>query len=172
MADDDLFGKAMRGVRRIKTENRQQAKSRTLPRPRPDNEAMAAVTTHQKHTGPSRTDDPWVLRSSGVSADRMRQLAGGRMPMDDEIDLHGMTRDESIAALTMFVGNALTGGLRVISIVHGRGLHSQGDKPVLKGAVYDWLESGAFSGSVLAVVPKPGTGGGSCLVLLRRNRTA
>jgi DNA-nicking Smr family endonuclease len=64
---------------------------------------------------------------------------------------------------------ALTDQHRVLCIVHGRGLHSQG-KPVLKEAVYQWLRSGSYANHILAAIPKPYTGGGSCLVLLRRNR--
>ncbi len=173
MAEDDLFGRAMKGVRRIKTESRKQVAPRTPPLPRQNSEPLAGgVSAQHQHDAPHRTGDPWVLKSNGISADRMRQLTGGRMSSDDEIDLHGMTRSESLAALQAFFSSALASGYRVLSIVHGRGLHSKDDKPVLKAAVYDWLESGEFAGAVLAVVPKPGSGGGSCLVLLRRNRAA
>ncbi|MDQ6972394.1 MAG: Smr/MutS family protein, partial [Mariprofundaceae bacterium] len=64
----------------------------------------------------------------------------------------------------------LEGGWRVVSLVHGRGLHSEDGRPILKEAVYNWLREGPYAGWVLATIPRPGTGGGSALLLLRRRR--
>jgi len=90
--------------------------------------------------------------------------------VDFELDLHGMSREQAYAALTRCMDDALARSWRVLCLVHGRGMHSGDRKPVLKKAVYGWLKEGPYAGCVLAVVPRPGTAGGSCLVLLRRRR--
>jgi len=68
------------------------------------------------------------------------------------------------------VQQAMREGIRALSVVHGRGLHSQDNKPILKQAAYHWLREGPLAHLVLAVIPQPGSGGGACLVLLRRQK--
>jgi len=114
------------------------------------------------------TDDPWVLIADGVSRERLKRLAAGRPPVGRSFDLHGMTRDQALAELEQGFAQVIADGVRALCIIHGRGLHSQG-RPILKDAVYHWLREGAYAPSVLAVMPQPGSGGGACLLLLRRN---
>ena len=78
-----------------------------------------------------------------------------------------MTRNEALAMLEAACGQAIHEGVRVFCIIHGRGLHSQG-RAILKEAVYHWLGQGPLAHRVLAVIPQPGSGGGACLLLLRR----
>ena len=55
-------------------------------------------------------------------------------------------------------------------IVHGRGLHSKDQIPVLKDALRSWLERGPVARAVLAfTTARPHDGGaGAVYVLLRR----
>jgi len=167
--DDDLFGRAMHGVRRLQSEPR-----RRLNKPRPQMHAPVNAKHHlfagSEVSQPEKTEYPWVLKANGVSRECLRQLTNGRPPVDIEADLHGMTRKEAFAALEHCMQQALARHNRVLCLVHGRGLHSQDGRPVLKDAVYRWLADGPFACHVLAVIPKPGTRGGSCLVMLRRKR--
>jgi len=110
------------------------------------------------------------LKEAGISNERLRQLSAGRPGVDFELDLHGMSREQAYTALALCMDDALAKSWRVLCLVHGRGMHSSDGKPVLKKAVYNWLQEGPYAGCVLAVIPKPGTAGGSCLVLLRRRR--
>ena len=113
------------------------------------------------------TQEPWVLVADGISRERLKRLAAGRPPSQRTFDLHGMTRDQAMAELEQGFAQAMSEGVRALSIIHGRGLHSQG-RPILKEAVYHWLRQGAYAHSILAVIPQPGSGGGACLLLLRR----
>jgi len=167
--DNDLFGNAMRGVRRLQSEPRRQTNG-PHPRVHQVNQAEQPSSTGLKDVRPERLNEPWVLKANGVSRERLRQLANGRPSVDMEVDLHGMTREEAFSALEHSLQQALTGHCRVLCLVHGRGLHSQDGHPVLKEAVYRWLTESSFAEHVLAVIPRPGTRGGSCLVLLRRKR--
>jgi DNA-nicking Smr family endonuclease len=171
MDDEDLFSKAMSVVRPITKSDKIKPKK---PKAKKEISRKGAITivaptiTH-KEIAPEAGEEPWILKSSGVSQEKLKQLGVGKPPIDLETDLHGMTRDAALAALEKLMAMAIDEKFRVLCIVHGRGLHSQG-KPVLKEMVYQWLKSGPFAGHILAAIPKPYTGGGSCLVLLRRNR--
>ncbi|MDQ7010833.1 MAG: Smr/MutS family protein [Mariprofundaceae bacterium] len=170
MSEDDLFNKAMRKVRPLNRRDKVVPEKSKAPVPR-KGALHANRATKQMHAPASapilQASEPWVLQADGVSRERLKRLAAGRPPAGMTLDLHGMTRDEALQAMNQCLGEALACGERVLCLVHGRGLHSRG-RPVLKEAVYHWLREGPYAVCVLAVIPKPGTGGGSCLVLLRR----
>jgi len=97
--------------------------------------------------------------ADGMSRERLKRLAAGRPPIECTFDLHGMTRNEALAMLEEACGQAISEGVRVFCIIHGRGLHSQG-RAILKEAVYHWLRQGPLAHRVLAIIPQPGSGCG------------
>jgi len=171
MDDEELFSKAMSVVRPIATSDKIKVEKSKPKRLKRDihRSPLIAHAFRSKHSAPETSEDPWILINSGISREKLKQLAAGKPPIGLEIDLHGMTRDEALSGLVRLFEEAISEKKRVVCIVHGRGLHSQG-KPILKEAAYQWLRSGPFASLVLAAIPKPYTGGGSCLVLLRRER--
>lgn len=163
--EDDLFAKAMQGVRPASKSSRVH---RASPAPaRPVAAAVKDIPTipPASSQAPQAGETPWTLCASGVSRERLRRLADAAA--DRQIDLHGHTRDEALQALETAVMTALAQGERTLCIVHGRGLHSQG-KAVLKQAVFQWLREGSCASHVLAAVPRAGSGGGASMVLFRR----
>lgn len=173
MDEEDLFAQAMGKVRKLKTADKIHPEK---PKPKRDihsgqfvKKSSALLPPPTMEQAPEAGEEPWILKSSGVSREKLKALGAGRPPIDLESDLHGLNREQALAGLARMFDVALAERLRVLCIVHGRGLHSQG-KAVLKEAVYEWLRSGPYAGHILAVIPKPYTGGGSALVLLRRQR--
>jgi len=173
MADEDaLFAEAMGKVRpladsnKIDSENLKKRKKQLPSR----GGRVGTIEPPQRAFSPEITDDPWQLIADGVSRERVRRLGAGRPPVTSTFDLHGMRRDEALVLLVSGFEEALLDGQRALRIIHGRGLHSQG-KAILKGVVYHWLREGAYAHAVLAAIPEPGSGGGACLVLLRRQGT-
>ena len=59
---------------------------------------------------------------------------------DDEIDLHGKTRDEAIKIVQKFVIDCYQKNFRSALIITGKGHHSVEKAPVLKREVKLWLE--------------------------------
>ena len=59
---------------------------------------------------------------------------------DDEIDLHGKTRDEAIKIVQKFVIDCYHKNLSSALIITGKGQHSAEKEPVLKKEVKFWLE--------------------------------
>ena len=72
-----------------------------------------------------------------------------------------------------FLTDSVRAGLRCVLIVHGRGLNSKDQTPVLKERLKSWLARGRPARVVLAfTTARPCDGGaGALYVLLRRDRT-
>jgi len=118
------------------------------------------------------SDSDEYIEGVGPGIDRrlLRQLRNGDFALQGHVDLHGMTRDEAKQRVIKFVDESRRAGRRCVLIVHGRGLHSKDQIPVLKEAVRTWLERGPVARAVLAfATARPHDGGaGAVYVLLRR----
>ena len=107
------------------------------------------------------------FRRPGVSDRAFRKLRGGRVDIEAELDLHGLTLSQARQALRHFIDRCLQGRLRCVRIIHGRGLGSGSQGPVLKADVNHQLR---HCEPVLAFVSAPAWDGGSgaVYVVLRR----
>ena len=108
--------------------------------------------------------------ADGVDRRLLRRLRAGDYPVDAEIDLHGRDRTAAASALERAVKSARAAGQRCLLVIHGRGLNSGEEGPVLKTMVVEALSAGALGRQVLAFVSAPPSAGGAgaLLVLLRR----
>jgi len=146
--------------------------ARTAPKPKPKAAARTAISATLLPMD-TITDDTldspssWRVVRAGVSRERLRRL--GKSRPDYQLDLHGKSRDQALQQLQQTIVIARQNHGRIIEIIHGRGLHSSGGVAILRQAVYHWLSHGPYHTSVLAVIPKPNSGGGACMLLLRRH---
>lgn len=112
-------------------------------------------------------DEPHYLRS-GLAQNVLRDLRRGRWVTQDEIDLHGLNRDEARHLLAAFLAECLHHGKRCVRVVHGKGLGSPQKMSILRQLVRGWL---AQRQEVLAYCQaKPPDGGEGALIVLLRNR--
>jgi DNA-nicking Smr family endonuclease len=108
---------------------------------------------------------------------RLRQrVARGRDPIDDRIDLHGMTQSRAHAALLRFLQRAQADDARIVLVVTGKGAaradgHSGLERGVLKRQVPLWLALPEFRSLVVGFEDAHiGHGGqGALYVRLRRS---
>jgi DNA-nicking Smr family endonuclease len=108
---------------------------------------------------------------------RLRQrVARGRDPIDDRIDLHGMTQSRAHAALLQFLQRAQAGDARIVLVVTGKGTakaesHGGHERGVLKRQVPLWLALPEFRSLVVGFEDAHiGHGGqGALYVRLRRS---
>jgi DNA-nicking Smr family endonuclease len=99
-----------------------------------------------------------------LSPGEKRRLLLARKP-DAEIDLHGLNRDEAWASLENFFAQARRQGFLKVSVIHGKGNHSEGEA-VLKRAVREFIERCPFAGQSGHRDPRSG-GNGATWVLLK-----
>lgn len=107
----------------------------------------------------------------GFSRKLMKKLKRGELPVQDYIDLHGLTKPDAETAVTDFLLESFRNGLRCVLIVHGRGLNSPENLPVLKEGLPQWLNRGRVRKVVLAfATARPYDGGTGATYVFLRNR--
>ncbi len=108
----------------------------------------------------------------GFSLKLMQRLKRGRFPIQDHTDLHGLNKREAEVKIRDFLVNSHRRGLRCVLVVHGRGLNSENNIPVLKERLPGWLRKGPAKKIVLAFsTARPYDGGtGAIYILLRRRK--
>ena len=62
-----------------------------------------------------------------------------KLPIDETLDLHGLTQDEAETALETFISNAKRHGYRKVLIIHGKGIHSKDGEGVLGRLVQNFI---------------------------------
>jgi DNA-nicking Smr family endonuclease len=175
--EDELWAQATRGARPV------ERGAQTAPPPppprvggavwHPDLEAIDALRALVAGDGPfdiADSDEFIEGRVTGIEQDVVRKLRRGEFAVQGHIDLHGMTREAAKHAVDDFLRRSRQAGKRCVLVVHGRGIHSKDQLPVLKDALRTWLATARFGRHVLAFAtarPVDG-GGGAVYVLLRR----
>jgi DNA-nicking Smr family endonuclease len=84
-------------------------------------------------------DEALSFRRAGVRLQVMRRLRRGLYPIDDELDLHGLSQTAARSHLAEFIARSRDGGCRCVRVIHGKGYRSGARGPVLKTAVNHWL---------------------------------
>lgn len=69
-----------------------------------------------------------------------------KLPVDDTLDLHGLTASEAENQLNFFFEKARKAGWRKVLIIHGKGIHSK-EEPVLKKVVMDFISRSPIAGA-------------------------
>ena len=183
VTDDRLFEDQMQGVVQLGADPRGRvqknpgdaiAPTRPTSRAAEDEaEAYASLADLVAGGGPfdfSLSDEFIEGLSPGLDRRILKRLRKGDYSMQGHVDLHGLTREAAHLAVERFVAESRSAGKRAILIVHGRGLNSKDQIPVLKERLKAWLERGRIARSVLAFcTARPCDGGaGAVYVLLRR----
>ena len=131
---------------------------------------LRALVTGEVAFDISDTDEFIEGHAQGLDQGVVRKLRRGDFAVQAHLDLHGLLKDQAKVELEMFVTQARQSGKRCVLVVHGRGLHSKDNVPVLKEALKRWMSTGRFGKHVLAfATARPHDGGaGAVYVLLRK----
>lgn len=162
--DTDLFRQALEGVTPLPPPDR------VIRTPKPRKFAASAAPsapipdTLSDH-GAGDTAITEFLRN-GISRMTLRDLRRGRWPIQDELDLHGLTNDEARKLLVEFLHHATQRGLRCVNVIHGKGWRSEGRDGILKVNTRHWLTQHAQV-LVFCEAPPNAGGGGAVRVLLK-----
>ena len=102
----------------------------------------------------------------GVGPDVVKRLRKRHWQVEDELDLHGLTRDLARREVDAYLRKSGKRGVRCVRIIHGVGYGSSGGEPVLRGMVHSWLVQTADVVAFCAANRSDG-GHGALIVLLR-----
>jgi len=175
--EEELWARELAGVRPVARGSDRIGPPRPPPAPGvfwdPDLEAVDALRALVNGDGPfdlADGDEFIEGRAPGVDGNLVRKLRRGEFAVQGHVDLHGLTRGEAKAAVDRFLRQSRGAGKRCVLVVHGRGIHSKDQLPILKDALRTWLATARFGRHVLAfatALPVDG-GAGAVYVLLRR----
>jgi DNA-nicking Smr family endonuclease len=145
------------------------------PRKKPDGKArlhrrdqpapLQETISSAPNTSAEDPGDNMSFQRDGITRKTMRELRRGKYRIQDELDLHGCTRLEARAILESFVNDCVAHGLSCIRIIHGKGMRSGSEGPVLKLAVNQWLREWDMVRAFCPARPSDG-GTGAVYVLL------
>jgi DNA-nicking Smr family endonuclease len=176
--DELLLRREMSGVRPIDQLERgnyvPNRRGEVAPPERTDEaEAMAQLADLVSGRGSfdlSATDEHVEGIAVGLDRRLLKRLRKGYFAVQAHIDLHGRTRLEARQLVEEFLLESRMQRRRCVLIVHGRGLNSKDQIPVLKESLKVWLAKGRIARSVLAFTSaRPSDGGaGAVYVLLRK----
>lgn len=131
-------------ARELKQEDRTSQASKAQPHPKPDRQAA---------------ERPRVPPLARFDTREARRLAGGRLTIDAQVDLHGLTQRQAYARLKGFLLSAQAQGHRRVLVITGKGLTRSQDEPesfwkardhgVLKRLVPQWLSEPDFRALVV-----------------------
>jgi len=173
VSDDDLrlFAQAVGPVRRIAGATTVAERLQPSPEPLQSqlDEARVAGELIGSAIDPADMEvgEELSYLKSGLSPRLLRRLKRGHFSIADEIDLHQMTVNVARTAIKLFLDENKREGRLCVKIIHGKGLRSRAEGPVLKRLVDSMLRRRA---DVLAFASaKSAEGGtGAVIVLLRQ----
>jgi DNA-nicking Smr family endonuclease len=165
--DDDHFADAMADVVPLAPDHRGRVRASPTVGQRPRTTTSASSSAPGRDDGEGAgegSEDGYV--AAGIDRRELRKIKRGDYVAGDQLDLHGQTAAEAVAAVKQFI-DSRRHRHRCVSIVHGRGVHSKGNVSVLKTRVREYLR---HHQAVLAYADAPRTdgGNGAVYVLLRK----
>ena len=170
--DSELFRKAMADAKPITTKSNRHVHRPCPQLPVPglqhhsEKLTQADLVSHSEDLLELRTNEQLLFLRAGLHKQVLRKLSRGQYPVEDELDLHGFSQSEAEKYILQFINDSTHRQLRCIRIIHGKGLRSGHDKPILKNLCNYLLRR---LPDVLAFVSaKPASGGtGAVCVLLK-----
>ena len=147
--------------------------------PSPSKRALAgwAKLIHVKHA--PRTDGlapavPAPPAFAPIDDRTKRRLVRGSMPIDERLDLHGLTQEAAHSALRHFLVAARSRGARMVLVITGKGKTGSAaavhDRGVLRRAVPHWLSDPVLRPIVVGFEEAHLTHGGAGAIYVRLRR--
>ena len=99
-----------------------------------------------------------------------QRMKRGKTRPEARIDLHGMTADAALSALSGFLFRAHSSGKRLVLVITGKGASKRGGEGALKRAVPRWLATPPFSPLISGIAPAARHDGGEGALYVRLRR--
>ena len=178
--DDDkiLWEKVTQSVKKM---NRQPAlqtsKLKRDPKTGPlktiRNDRSKSVQNDQLKAKPSpdktKPADFRLGETSGIDRTSARRMQRGKVPIEDRLDLHGLSQEQAQKEVKAFIGSAMEKNFRHVLIITGKGRDGHG---ILREKVPEWLKDAPlcyYLNAISYAQPKDG-GKGALYIRLKRQR--
>ncbi len=144
----------------------------TSPKYTPTASFSSILSTYEKKTDKREKTFSEIMEEKGDGRKKKASLSINelrRMNVQATLDLHGETQSDSATMISSFVDECVEHGLRKISIITGKGLHSENGNGVLKDLALSLLTQ---SEHVQEISPAPLSrgGGGALWVILKEKK--
>lgn len=107
------------------------------------------------------------FRRPGIQHRQFAKLRSGKVHIEAELDLHGLTSERADPMLSAFLAECQQQQIRCVRIIHGKGWSSRDNRPVLKSKVNFWLRQHEDILAFCSATVEDG-GTGALYVLLKR----
>jgi DNA-nicking Smr family endonuclease len=167
----ELFRQTVGNVKRIEDDHTESSPPPPPPVPHQHqlDEQAALQDLLSDRYDPADLDlgDEITFIRPGLQRNVLRKLRRGQYSIVGEIDLHGMTVPQARQALIAFLQEAGRANKQCVRIIHGKGLRSSNQGPVLKPMVAKWLTQREEVLAFCTARPVDG-GSGAVYVLLKK----
>ena len=171
--EESLFLAEMHDVIPLKSDNKAKIRKKPKSPPRQNIDDSEVLTIDDVFSDAETFEEcPNILSfsRSGLQHSVLKKLRQGKQPIEQVLDLHGLTVAQARKTLLEFLGECEASGLRHVIIVHGKGFRSK-DKPVIKPMVNRWLRAVDNVLAFHSAQPRDG-GNGAVYVLLKKPKSA
>lgn len=165
-SDSELFRQAVADAEPLEFQAPETHRERPAPIPRPRDPSEDGIAERKLSEHEIDTPEYLLYSQPGVQRRVLAELQRGRVPINLELDLHGLTTAHAQAILREFLADCRARRVRCARIIHGKGARSPDRQPVLKQKLNYWLR---LRPEVLAFcsAPRRDGGTGAVYVLLR-----
>jgi DNA-nicking Smr family endonuclease len=165
--DQDLFHKMMQDTAPLKQDKISPWRKRIPPHPM-GHASFEEIDTELEKISETeiKTGDELFFCRPGLQKRVFQDLRRGRLEIEMELDLHGLTARHAHSALEQFIRDCHRRQVRCVRIIHGKGYGSEDKQPVLKQKVNHWLHQRQDVLAFCSATSRDG-GTGAVYVLLR-----
>ena len=178
--DDDrlLWEKVSQSVRRMNPQPafqtpKQRGSPKTGPKKISWNDRSQSIQTGRvkakTSSDKSMLADFRLGQTSGIDRTSARRMQRGQVPIEDRLDLHGLSQQQAQKEVKAFIGSAVQKNFRYVLIITGKGRDGHG---ILREKVPEWLKDSPLCFQINAISyaqPKDG-GKGALYIRLKRQR--
>ena len=170
--DRALFLESIGTVQRVHTELADPEPKAVKPYPRQrilDEQRVTAelLVPLSEHFDPDAAE-PLRYLKNGYSPKLLAKLGRGQFSVRDQIDLHQLTQAEAREVIRDFLKECIDADRLCVKIIHGKGMRSGGDGPVLKALTDRMLRQ---RGDVIAFrSARHNDGGSGAVIVLLKGR--
>jgi len=154
-------------LKQNKQENSLAGKKKPGPRKRPVIDDFDSPPLRLAGSSSIGANDELSYQGNGIQNRIMRELKRGKISIEDRLDLHGQTVEQSHQSCMRFIHHCRQAGQYCVLIIHGQGYRSSGGIPVLKQQIDYWLRQHDAVLAFCSALQCDG-GKGAVYVLLRK----